>query len=93
MSAALTEGMEPVAWLNYLNGEPYELGFKDWTQSNAWWLRVNPEAAKGLSCAPLYTADQLAAAVLAERERCAKICENARYFSRTVIAAAIRGQQ
>jgi hypothetical protein len=66
--------IEPVAWINYLDGRPYELSFKSLTESNSFWAEQNP-IAECLSCGPLFTADQLAQAVVEERERCARICE------------------
>ena len=63
---------EPVAWMirNLVD-----------TEVQPWPTRPDSEAYalasvhQGYECSPLYTADQLRAAVLAERERCAKVCE------------------
>ena len=63
---------EPVAWMirNLVD-----------TEVQPWPTRPDSEAYalasvhQGYECSPLYTADQLRAAVLAERGRCAKECD------------------
>jgi len=41
---------------------------------------------------PVYTAEQLEAAVLAEREACAKVCEEGEFMTFGCAAAAIRAR-
>jgi hypothetical protein len=72
--AALTEGMEPVARL-YPDGKVT--------------LTIPCPVDWFLKPLDLFTANQLAAAVLAARERCAKICEN---FAITDLGKAYGGQ-
>jgi hypothetical protein len=78
LNAALTEGMKPK-------------GYMVVTIQGTWKFEPNYPDYDGWSIGrhPLYTADQLAAAVLAERERCAKICEN---FAITDLGKAYGGQ-
>lgn len=77
-----TEKMEPVAWLDVVMDAAY-------TENEAELMDV-----QGLE--PLYTASQLQAAVSAERERCAKVCESLPSFHQEApavfkqCAAAIR---
>jgi hypothetical protein len=84
--AALTEGMEPVAW-KFVSPLGTVRKFQDRSP-----VLADPEAHFWTA---LYTADQLAAAVLAERERCAKVCDIAYIKDQDceVAAAAIRGQK
>ena len=55
---------EPVAWAHFAKNGNIRL-----------WAPERPLALDGNAAQPLYTADQLADAVAAERERAARVCE------------------
>lgn len=57
---------EPVAFAHFAENGKIRL----WL-----WAPERPRDLDGKAAQPLYTADQLAAAVAAERERCAQLCE------------------
>lgn len=82
-----TEKMEPVAWTLSRTLEAAET-----TTTGYLWFS-NP---RNSAWTPLYTASQLQAAVAAERERCAKVCESLPSFHQEApavfkqCAAAIR---
>jgi hypothetical protein len=98
--AALTEGMKPITGLfRTSSGNTIEC-FYHGTLLPADSRTLPQEAIDALplgKTVPLYFADSDAAAVLAERERCAKIAEDrttARHgFDKYGDAAAIRGQK
>jgi hypothetical protein len=88
--AALTEGMEPVAWI------PLD-ALQQLFPPRIRLLSVPLITYEADGHAAIFTADQLAAAVLAARERCAKICNDIwdLWDGRDALdcAEAIRGQK
>jgi hypothetical protein len=70
------------------NGVPGEDDLFEFAESGA--VDVRDDGTPCPNCERLYTADQIRAAVLAERERCANLAEDMD-FGMGAIAAAIRG--
>lgn len=70
-----TEKMEPAAWRTFDGEGGYDYrGFDENEDYADAWAKRNPFHKDWVDA--LYTASQLQAAVAAERERCAKVCES-----------------
>ena len=77
----MTTKIEPIAWM-----------YENQNVKDKWYLVWTEPSELGFSRVPLFTKDQLVAAVAEEREKIADLCDQMALYTGVDCAAAIRRQ-